>query len=116
MRLRCNEAFTDVILIYAVMCMQLPLLICPHQMVNYTISIINETVNRSDHSIRYTSYGPYFHLGPGTASHAITSGLERDKEYSAMVNIWVERIVIQSHEVLFGKLAYHPSSSTGLLG
>ena len=88
------------------MCMQLPLLICAHQMVNYTISIINETVNQSDHSVRYTSYGPYFHLGPGTVSHAIASGLERDGEYSVMVNVWVEPIIIQSQEILFSELAY----------
>ena len=109
MRLRCNEAFISVILIYICCHVHAVALanLCTSNC-EYTISVINKTVNQSDHSIRYTTYGPYFHLGPGTASHAITSGLERDKEYmySAMVNIWVEPILIQSHEVLFGKLAY----------
>ena len=85
--------------------MQLPLLICEHQVANYTINVIDKTVDQSNHSINYTSmtYGPYLHVGPGIVSHAITSGLERDKEYSAMVNVWVEPQVIQSHRVLFSK-------------
>ena len=86
--------------------MQLPLPVCAHQMVNYTIGIIDETVNQSNHSMKYTVYGPYLHLGRGRASHAISSGLERGKEYSAVVNVWVEPLEIQSQEVLFSKLGY----------
>ena len=87
------------------MCLQLPLLICEHQVVNYSISVIDQTVEKNNHSINFTAmtYGPYLHVGSGMVSHAITSGLERDKEYSAMVNVWVEPQVIQSHWVLFSK-------------
>ena len=82
--------------------MQLPLLICAHQMVNYTIRVIDETVDQSNHSLNYTSYYElYRHLGPGTVRHVITSGLERDKEYSAVVKIWVEPQVIQSYSGVF---------------
>ena len=90
------------------MTMQLPLLVCAHQTVNYSIIIINTTINQSnDNSMTYiyTSYfGPYFHIGAGIARQRITSGLERDKEYSVIVNVWTESQTVQSNEVLFSEL------------
>ena len=79
----------------------MPLLICKHQVVNYSISTsaINETVDKSNDSIN----GPYLHLGPGAVSHAITSGLEQDMEYSVTVKIWIESQMIESHGVPFSK-------------
>jgi hypothetical protein len=74
-------------------------------MVNYTVSVINETVDKSNDSIAI--YGPYLHFGPGTVSHAIASGLERDKEYSAIVKVWIESQVIESHGVSFSKKRFY---------
>ncbi len=71
-------------------------------MVNYTIGVVNETVDKSNDSILYY-YGPYLHFGPGMVRHAIASGLERDKEYSIVVEVWIESQVIESHGVLFSK-------------
>ena len=71
-------------------------------MVNYSISTsaIDETVDKkSNDSIN----GPYLHLGPGVVSHAITSGLERDKKYSVTVRVWIESQMIESHRVPFSK-------------
>ena len=89
--------------------MQLPMLICAHQIVNYSITIIDTAVNQSNNSMNYTSYsyyyGPYFHIGGGTVHQCITSGLVRDKEYSLLVKfVELESQTIQSDEVLFSKL------------
>ena len=86
--------------------MQLPSFICAHQTVNYTITITDDIMNQSNYlmNMNYISYGPYFHLGPGVVSCDITSGLDRNKEYSAIVNVGIGPQMIQSHKVLFSKL------------
>ncbi len=76
-------------------------------MVNYTIGVVNETVDKSNDSTLYYYYGPYLHFGPGTVSHAIASGLDRDKEYSAIVKVRIESQVIESHGVSFSKKRFY---------
>ena len=74
-------------------------------MVNYTIRVTDKTLDQSNRSANYTLYESYRHLGPGTVRHAIISGLERDKEYSMIVDVRVEPQVIQSYNgVVFSKL------------
>ena len=88
--------------------MQLPAFICTDQTVNYTIIITDDTVNQlvinTNHNM---SYGPFFHIGPGVVSRDIISGLDRNKEYSAMVNVGIGPQVIRSNKVFFSKLAYY---------
>ena len=89
--------------------MQLLAFICTDQTVNYTIIITDDTVNQLVMNTNHNnmSYGPFFHIGPGVVSHDIISGLDRNKEYSAMVNVGIGPQVIRFNKVFFSKLAYY---------
>ena len=92
-----------------IVCAVAHMVVCVHQVVNYSIAIIDKTAKESNcnNSINYTYtsyYGPYFHTGGGIVCQPITSGLVRDKEYSVVVNVGIESQMIQSDEVLFSEL------------
>ena len=79
---------------------QLPSPICLNQDVNYTIIVINNESNLTQH------YGPYRHVGPGTVKHDIVSGLERNQEYSVYIEVEISRnVTVISNETRFGKLS-----------
>ena len=84
-------------IINTVITTQLPSPICSYQELNYTIIV--DDVNGSTVS----ELGPFYHLGPGSVKHEITSGLVRDEEYSVGIRVATPFHVVTSYNHFFGK-------------
>ena len=72
-------------------------MVCDYQEQEYKIAI--NSINESN----ITELGPFYHRGPGTVHHDITS-LIRDEEYSLQVTVFAYLNSTVSCNVSFGKV------------